>query len=229
MLCGRPNVGKSSIFNALLGENRVIVSPVSGTTRDSVEESLLLGGLRLRLVDTAGLGHGGAELEEEGRARARERLGQADLCLLVLDVSQPLTPQDWQVLEETRDRPRLILANKSDLAPAWSLKGAGLAGVEVSARGGQGLAALEQALVQALTGGEPEPQAGQWAVNARQGQGLARCLEAVEAAQAHLKDQAWELVSLELGQALASLGQVDGQDAPDQVLETVFAKFCLGK
>ncbi len=234
VICGRPNVGKSSLFNALLGGGRAIVSPRPGTTRDAIEESITCRGVVMRLVDTAGLGTGRDELEALGMAQTRDRLGLAQLALVVLDGSQPLTPQDEQVLAETADRPRLLCLNKSDLPRAWRPGGLGLGGeslLRVSARTGAGLDHLSRALARALTGDRPEPRPGEVIVSQRQARALQGVLRYSERALEMLlrPGPAYELISLELDQALSQLALVDGQDAPDQVIEAVFEQFCVGK
>ncbi|MBI5522877.1 MAG: tRNA uridine-5-carboxymethylaminomethyl(34) synthesis GTPase MnmE [Desulfarculus sp.] len=240
VLAGRPNAGKSSLFNALLGRERAIVHHLAGTTRDALEEPLLLEGLACRLVDTAGLGVGAAQgacagLDELGRQAARQRLSQADLSLVVLDGAEPLTAEDREVLAQAAGRPRLLAVNKSDLAPAWGLEEAGLpAGapaLRVSAHTGAGLGELVAALKTALTGGQPEPPPGEALANQRQALALERALAAGQEAARLLarSDQPVELVSLELEEALLALGEVDGQGAPDEVIEEIFSKFCVGK
>lgn len=241
VLCGRPNVGKSSLFNALLGRQRALVSRLAGTTRDILEEPLVLGGVVARLVDTAGLGLGAepepspaAELDALGRAAASEAVEQADLLLVVLDGSQPLLDSDRQVLLASAGRPRLIAMNKADLGAAWELTALGNLGeaemvLRVSARGGAGLEGLAQRLGQALSGGQAEPQPGEVLAGTRQVAALSRCLAAVERAGEQLRAGAWELASLDLAEALAALGEVDGLGAPDEVIEAVFSQFCVGK
>ncbi|MCB2194149.1 MAG: 50S ribosome-binding GTPase, partial [Deltaproteobacteria bacterium] len=156
VLCGRPNVGKSSLFNALLGQKRAIVTPTAGTTRDTIEESALMGGVVCRLTDTAGLGLEPGELEALGRAAARERLNQADLALVVLDGGAELSNEDHEVLAATQGAKRVIAANKADLEHAWGLEavGEGAAILRVSAKQGSGLEELAKAVGQALTGGQ---------------------------------------------------------------------------
>ena len=210
VLCGRPNVGKSSLFNALLGRRRALVSAQPGTTRDLLEEPLVVGGVRVCLVDTAGLGTGGPEVEEAGREMARERLGQAELCLVVLDGGQVMQAEDWEVLAATEWSPRLLVVNKADKAPAWEPQELDAPFLCVSAHTGQGLEDLLAALGQALTGGLPEPAPGEALANARQAEAFVRVRGAVE-------------------RALAALGLVDGRSAPDEVIEAAFANFCLGK
>ncbi|MFZ5586195.1 MAG: tRNA uridine-5-carboxymethylaminomethyl(34) synthesis GTPase MnmE [Thermodesulfobacteriota bacterium] len=240
VICGRPNVGKSSLFNALLGRGRALVSELAGTTRDCIEEGLILGGAAVRLIDTAGLGAGveahgpAAGLDALGRAAAGAALEAADLALVVLDGSQALTAEDRAVLAASAGRPRLIAVNKADLGAAWELSdlpaGAGPA-LRVSATAGAGLAGLSERLAAAITGGEPEPAAGEVLAGARQAQALERALEATRRAAGHLAgfEPALELASLDLAEALAALGEVDGRGAPEEVFEAVFSQFCVGK
>ncbi len=234
VICGRPNVGKSSLFNALLGGDRAIVSPTPGTTRDAIEETIICQGVVMRLVDTAGLGTGRDELEALGMARTRDRLGLAQLALVVLDASCPPSAEDHQVLRETASRPRLICLNKADLPLAWPAGDLDLEAdtvITTSARTGSGLDELTRALARALTGGQPEPQPGQVVVSQRQARSLQEVLHFTRNAL-RLLEQAeppYELVSIELAQALRFLALVDGQDAPGQVIDTVFQNFCVGK
>jgi tRNA modification GTPase len=229
VICGRPNVGKSSIFNAMLGRNRAMVSPQAGTTRDWLEETLLLGGVAVRLVDTAGLGDGGGELGRLGRDTARDLLTRADFCLVVLDGSQPLKQEDGDVLRETQERPRLVVVNKDDLGAAWEPKASGA--IRVSARNGAGLEGLMEVLGRCLSGDQPEPAMGEVVASARQAQALAQALTAVQHAQEALlpSETAVELAAVNLAAALGFLGEVDGQGAPEEVIEAVFREFCIGK
>jgi tRNA modification GTPase len=214
-----------------------LVSPQAGTTRDWLEETLVLGGVAVRLVDTAGLGEGGAELERLGQESARGLLERADLSLVVLDGSQPLTDEDQAVLGQTLGRARLVAVNKTDLGAAWDLDwlaGLGVGSGEalrVSARDGAGLAGLMEALGARLSGGEPEPVAGEVVASARQAQALEAALDALRRAEEALLalEPAAELAATDLMAALAALGEVDGQGAPDEVIEAVFRDFCLGK
>jgi tRNA modification GTPase len=234
VLCGRPNVGKSSLFNALLGQDRAIVTQVPGTTRDSIEEAALLGGVVCRLVDTAGLGEASGLVDSLGMEAARQRLVNSDLALVVLDGSQGLTPEDRDTLAATGSRPRVMAVNKADLEPAWELTdlepGTSLL-LRVSALTGEGLDELARQIGAALTQGQPEPAPGEVVISARQAQALQQCLEATDRAAKGLEqaDIQPELVSVDVAQALEALGEVDGQGAPDQVIEEVFSTFCVGK
>lgn len=232
-LAGKPNVGKSSLFNAMLGRQRAITNPLPGTTRDAIEESLLLGGVVCRISDTAGLDQPGDELEGLGMEAARKVLAQSDLVCLVLDGSQPLGPADQALLQEAADRPCLAVINKSDLNPAWEPESqiGGLTWRRVSALSGQGLEELALTLGGMVSGGEPEPASGEALATERQRLALERCRAAAGRAAEGLRanDPQMEIISLELAEALAALGEVDGQGAPDEVIEAVFERFCVGK
>ncbi|MCF8034191.1 MAG: tRNA uridine-5-carboxymethylaminomethyl(34) synthesis GTPase MnmE [Desulfarculaceae bacterium] len=231
VLCGRPNVGKSSLFNALLGQERAIVTSIAGTTRDAIEEAALLGGVVCRLTDTAGLGLEPGELEELGRAAARERLGSADLALVVLDGGAELSDEDRAVLAATSGVARVIAANKSDLDPAWTLNQAGEGALRVSAKTGAGLAELAAAIGAALTQGQAEPAPGEAVASQRQAEALGACAQAAARAMNGMEAEnpAMELISVDLAEALANLGLVDGIDAPEAVIEAIFDEFCVGK
>ncbi|KMY68609.1 hypothetical protein AAU61_02955 [Desulfocarbo indianensis] len=234
VLCGRPNVGKSSLFNRLLGSRRALVASRPGTTRDAIEEAALLGGVVCRLVDTAGLTESSDEVEALGVELARGRLGQADLALLVLDLSRPLTEEDRAALAATSGLPRILALNKADLPPAWQPLQAlpeQARFIIVSAREGRGLDELAGAVGRAAAGPGAEPKPGEVVASARQAEALGRCLAAVRAAAGGLagSEMQAEIISLDLAEALAALGEVDGQGAPDQVIDAVFENFCVGK
>ncbi len=234
VLAGRPNVGKSSLFNRLLGRQRAIVYSQPGTTRDAIEEPLLLGGVACRLGDTAGLGKAAGKVEDLGMAVSRELLETADLALTVLDRSQPLNAEDRAVLAMTQDSDRLLVANKCDLPPAWQAADLGAGNArpyEVSAKTGHGLDQLAESIGKRLTKGEPEPRPGDLAANRRQAQALEEVLRATKRALGHMKAGHIqpELAALEISEALNYLGEVDGQGTPDQVIEAIFSHFCLGK
>jgi tRNA modification GTPase len=236
VLCGLPNAGKSSLFNALLRARRAIVTDAPGTTRDAIEEAAVLGGVVCRLVDTAGLADSAAEAEALGVQLARERLAAAEVALVVLDSSRPLAPGDREILAATSGRPRAVALAKADLPPAWRAGelGAEAAGqaVAVSDRTGQGLDRLAEAVARAASGGAPEPPPGRAVASARQAEALGRALEAGRRAACGLArgaELAPELVSVDLAEALAALGEVDGRSAPEEVIEAVFSEFCVGK
>ena len=236
VIAGRPNVGKSSLLNRLLAMERAIVTEFPGTTRDLVEETVMLGGVPVRFSDTAGLRPAQDPVEALGIARTRERLQQADLILYLIDFSQPPIPEDVAALEELADRPGLLVINKTDLpgrlddaalaaATDWPL-------IPISAKTGQGLPALKAAIAVAGLQGGIKVQ-GEMITQARHHQHLRQglaCLEQVHGLlAAYGPSPPWELVALELGAAIKELGEITGEEVGEAVLDRIFSQFCLGK
>ena len=226
-IAGRPNVGKSSLFNALAGASRAIVADAPGTTRDLVTEVVELDGLRVTLVDTAGLRETGDAVEAEGVARSLGAQRVADLTLLVVDRSVPQS--NGESLQDT-DNKRLTVANKSDLPAAWTRADV----VEVSARTGDGLDVLRERIVDALGAGATEPLHDRPELtNVRHIALVQRALDAlVRARAAALADGgslSEEFVLADLQDARAALEEIAGRRAPDDLLAHIFAKFCVGK
>lgn len=234
VLAGRPNVGKSSLLNALLQTDRAIVTELPGTTRDLIEETLSLGGVPVRLTDTAGLGPARDRAEELGMARTRESLAQADLVLYLVDGSRPLTSEDLLALQQLQDRPGLAVLNKIDLPPR--LASADLAAVTswpvvpLSALTGQGIEDLKKHIVELALGGGVQPS-GEMVTLARHRQHLDHCLASLEQVLTLLSIAAppWELAALELQEAIRSLGEITGEEVGEDVLDRIFGEFCLGK
>jgi tRNA modification GTPase len=229
-IVGRPNAGKSSLFNRLAGAGRAIVTDIPGTTRDLVTEVVDIDGAAVTLIDTAGL-HGAAVdiVEREGIARARSARQVADLAVVVLDRSRPLTDDDRELLDATARSPRVVVANKSDLAAAWPLGDAGVEIVTVSAADGEGMDALRRAMAAALSDGERLRDAPM-ITNARHIDLLSRAAEtlrrAADAAGARTPE---EFVAADVTDARARLEEVTGTRTPDDVLHAIFDKFCIGK
>jgi tRNA modification GTPase len=233
LILGRPNVGKSSLLNALLGEARAIVTEIPGTTRDTIEEQLVLGGIPLRLIDTAGVRDTHDPIEREGVRRAHDKAAAADLVLLVMDASQLLTAEDHMAIELAPPERTLLVLNKSDLtrcceSPEFARF---TRQVAVSARGGEGLPALEAALVDffclAPAGALEE---GVILTERRHREALADALTAVASfLTAGVAGTPQECLAMELREALASLGRITGETTPDDILEEIFSRFCIGK
>jgi tRNA modification GTPase len=229
-IVGKPNVGKSSMFNALAGASRAIVTDVPGTTRDLVTEAIDLDGLRATLVDTAGLRSTTDVVEAEGVARSKLAHAVADLTLLVLDRSQPLDADDREAIAQTQDRNRLIVANKADLAPAWRDADAETA-VAASATTGAGLDELRRRIAAAL---DVDLLADRPAItNVRHialvkqaDDALARARTAAHADGATLSE---EFVLADLQDARSALELVNGRRTSDDVLAHIFSRFCVGK
>jgi tRNA modification GTPase len=223
VLMGPPNVGKSSLLNALLGSDRAIVSPVPGTTRDTVEESIVLAGFTVRLIDTAGLRPSSDPVEQEGMNRTRTAAEQADLVLALIDRTQPQDPcePEW-----THFHDKLIrVLTKADLPAAFSGEGHA-----VSAQTGEGLDSLRRTVAQRLAGNLLAPGSEEIAVNARHAEGLQRATEALATASSSLATRAApELVASDLRLALQALESILGVGTSEDVLDRLFAQFCIGK
>lgn len=230
-IIGRPNAGKSSLFNQLAGAGRAIVTPVPGTTRDLLTERMDVEGIPLTIVDTAGLRGGAAdEVEAEGIARAHSARSVADLTVLVLDGSRPLNEDDRTLLASTSSTARLVVVNKSDLGFAWSAQDAGVTGaVEISALTGAGMASLRTALVHALGAGEmlrDRPAI----TNARHADLLTRARSALERArESAASGTPEEFVAADVAEARVLLEQITGTRTADDVLHAIFDRFCIGK
>lgn len=226
-IVGAPNVGKSSLFNALLNANRAIVTAVPGTTRDVLTERADIGGLALSLIDTAGVRETSDEVEREGVHRARETVGVADLVLLVLDRSRPLSPEDRELLELTVSRIRVVVWNKSDLADGRGRDAP--EGIEISVRTGDGVDALVEAVGDAL-GATESGRDGPTVTNVRHTMLLDRARLALAHAVWALDGEIPEEFPLvDLQDASQALQEITGRRTSDDLLRHIFAKFCVGK
>lgn len=232
---GRPNVGKSSLWNVLLGEERAIVTPLPGTTRDTLEEMVPIQGIPLRLVDTAGIRRTRGRIERESVVRGRRALKEADLALLVLDGSQPLTGDDKDIMKELKGKAAIIVINKIDLDQrirlgevkrAWP----GKKMVRISALRGTGLPELKRAITDIFWQGEvPSPETV-LITNARHKEALLRAREGLEEAVIGLNRQlSPEFIVSDLRSALRSLGEIGGETATEEILDQIFSQFCIGK
>lgn len=222
-IIGAPNVGKSSLLNMLLGYERAIVSNTAGTTRDTIEESVVVGGLCLRLIDTAGLHHSEDELERAGMERSRRAGAEADLLLIVADASAPKVV--LPLVENGAQR--LCILNKSDLTehPDWEESRA----LRISCRTGQGKEQLEKAIEHLFLHRHPETDTPA-AINLRHRHALQRALEATQRArEALLAGDSPEFVSVDLRDALEGVGAITGRIDTEDILDRVFSTFCLGK
>lgn len=237
-LAGRPNVGKSSLFNALLGHDRAIVTDAAGTTRDTLEESFSAEGLPVALIDTAGLRDGRDAAETEGIHRARRALEKAEVVLWTVDAARPFCPEDMDVRRGLGAAKVITVINKADLVPDARdrmrlVSLAGSPAVCVSAATGEGLPDLRRLIVEAVLPPETvakEAGEGPTLLNDRH-EALARAAaEALQnAAKAAAANEPDECAALELRRALDAVNQVLGRDVSDEVLDRVFASFCIGK
>jgi tRNA modification GTPase len=225
-LVGPPNAGKSSLLNALLGQDRAIVSDIPGTTRDVVEGAIVLAGVPVRLLDTAGIEAPRDEIEAEGIRRSRRAMDESDLLLVVLDGS---VEPDKRVLAETASRPRVLVRAKGDLQAHQAA--AALPGAQpVSALTGEGMEALREYLtreVEIRAGASGDE--GRIVASVRQIELLEFLHADLAAAEAAFGDAPLEAVLVDLNGALVSVGKILGVDISDAVLDRIFAAFCLGK
>ena len=228
-LVGRPNAGKSSLLNLLLGRDRAIVSPVAGTTRDTIEETAAVRGIPVTFVDTAGLRDPADAVEGEGVRRSRRAAEQAELILHVLDGAEPRQPADDALLAEWSGRARVLVLNKADLPRRFALAG-GPPAVPVSCVTGAGFEELQRAITAAVGAGRTAGEAAEVLVNARHEDALRRARDAAGRAEETLAAGAGlELAAADLRLAVRAVGEIVGQTATDDLLDVIFSQFCLGK
>jgi tRNA modification GTPase len=231
-IVGQPNVGKSSLLNALLRVDRAIVTPLPGTTRDTLEETLNLHGVPLVLVDTAGIRADTRDLVEDlGVARSRTALAQADLALLVIDGNRAVDDGDRGIAALIGRRPAIVVINKTDLpvvARASDLLDAPQ--VEISALTGAGIEDLERAIEDVVFSGRVIGSDAALVSSPRHRDVLQRAVEHVDAAvSAHRTGMPLDFVSIGLRLAVNALGEITGETVSETLLETIFARFCIGK
>ncbi|MBI4313949.1 MAG: tRNA uridine-5-carboxymethylaminomethyl(34) synthesis GTPase MnmE [Candidatus Omnitrophica bacterium] len=235
VICGRPNVGKSSLLNAILKRDRAIVTPIPGTTRDTVEEVVVMAGIPVRLVDTAGWMESGGWVEALGVRRTQEAIAACDMALWVMDGSEALTAEDGKVAQLLGGKPVLIVLNKSDLPQRVAFRDAQAFFPQarvapVSASRGLGIEKLQQEIIRFFQADQqPESDLPQVTL-ARHLNALTVAHEAVvRAGQAAQQEASPELIAMDVKEALDHLGLVTGQTADDELLETIFSQFCIGK
>jgi tRNA modification GTPase len=230
-IVGRPNAGKSSLLNQLLGRERAIVSPIPGTTRDTIEETANVRGVPVVFIDTAGLRDAGDTLEQEGMRRSREALLRAELVLHVLDGSEPLQPEDARYLAEFAGKRRLLVRNKHDLPQRLEIPpdhpGAV---VPVSCLTGEGVELLKDTLKGMVWKGELGTEMLEVMINSRHQEALRRAGAAVRrTVEALRQDLSLEFAALDLRIAVNAVGEVVGQTATEDLLDSIFSQFCIGK
>jgi tRNA modification GTPase len=231
-IVGRPNVGKSSLFNRLVERERAIVTAAPGTTRDLVTETVAIGGIPIKLVDTAGIRHSTDEAESIGIRKSYEALSEADLVLVVLDSTQEISVEDQELLEASCRRRALAVANKSDLAPEALLQIArGVKIFKTSAVTGSGIEELRAAILEQVSGqaARGEQETG-FLTNIRHQRLVEESLSSLEAAvHAVQRSIPHEMVMLDLYGALRPLDAITGETTTDDILNLIFSSFCIGK
>ncbi len=230
-IIGRPNAGKSSLLNQLLGHDRAIVSATPGTTRDTIEETANIRGLPVVFIDTAGLREAGDELEAEGIRRSRESLAKAELILHVLDGTEPLTAADEILLHEFESKKRILVRNKSDKTSRLELpEKFRAAAVDVSCATGTGLEPLKDAIKECLWSGEIKAEMLQVMINSRHQEALKRAREAtLRTVDALRSGLTLELPAMDLRIAANAVGEIVGKTSTEDLLDSIFSQFCIGK
>jgi tRNA modification GTPase len=249
-IIGRPNAGKSSLLNQLLGHDRAIVSPVPGTTRDTIEETANIRGLPVVFIDTAGLREARDEIEEEGVRRSRQSLARAEFVLHVLDAGEPLTAADEQYFAEFAGKKRILVVNKADLprklvidpvrcpafrgSPTVEPPEGGTtnasAAVEVCCLSGQGIEALKDAIKELVWSGEIRAEMLPAMINSRHQDALNRARAATQRALDVLRaGETLELAAGELRIAVNAVGEIVGKTTTEDLLDSIFSQFCIGK
>lgn len=230
VIAGKPNVGKSTLLNALVGAERAIVSPHPGTTRDTIRETVILEGYPVTFVDTAGIRPTSCEIELEGIRRAEDERAAADLCLYVIDASLGMDDDDRAAIESIPESKRIVVWNKIDRVPIPPVDRYSGSSVHISARTGAGLDRLKTVLVERLVGGTVE-LAPHSVISTRHRQLLQVAVERSETAlqEMNRSEPALDLAATNLREATESLGAITGRVYYDDLLDSIFSRFCIGK
>lgn len=229
-LVGKPNVGKSSLFNALLGQNRAIVTPIPGTTRDYLQERITLGNFLIQLMDTAGIRESSEIVEQEGIRKSSQVIEKADLILFLVDGSKPLQEEDFLLWRQTEARARLVVVTKSDL-PEFVMRNPGeQPGFPVSALSGAGMNELMEKIKTTVENKVKYSSQDSLISSFRHSEILKRCLQSLERAQAGVEaGMSEEFPLIDLQEGLRHLGEITGEVTIDEIYQQIFSKFCIGK
>ena len=235
VLVGKPNVGKSSLLNQLLKEDRAIVTSVPGTTRDTIEENIFLKGLLFRLVDTAGIRRARDEVEEAGILRTRGKIEEAQMVLFMIDTSRPLEEEDRLIFEEIGEKPTIVLLNKVDLPSVVAVeevreKFSGEMALPISARYGQGIERLKEKLYELFMANSFPEVLPDLIPTLRQKKIFEQMVESLTRAfQLNEQMVSPEFMALDLQKALEEIGSLIGTTTTEDVLDQIFSRFCIGK
>lgn len=224
VICGKPNVGKSSLLNALLKKDKAIVTSVAGTTRDSIEDTFEINGVKVNIVDTAGIRETTDKVEKIGVQNAKKKLAGADLVLFVVDGSTPLDAEDEEIYRKVKKQKHLIVVNKADKKQVVSIDSA----IVISSKKGENLKALTDAIYEKTIKGEIYAS-NLVVTNARHVECLKRAQKSICHALAEIDSQTLDLISIDLNEAYTAIGEITGDTSNEKILDSIFSKFCLGK
>lgn len=237
-IAGRPNVGKSSLMNALLRESRAIVTSIPGTTRDIIEEGINIRGIPVKLIDTAGIHDTDDQIEKIGIEKSWESFEQADLLILMIDASSPLLSEDEELLKKAAERKSLVILNKKDLGISASAEiirkrygqEKNIKIIETSLTDGSGTGEIEEAVEEFVFGGKVYQKDSLVITNVRHKELLEQTLDALMDAECALdQGDALDFVEIDVRRAYQSLGEITGETVSDDIIDEVFSRFCLGK
>jgi len=229
-IVGRPNVGKSSLFNRLVERERAIVTATPGTTRDLVTETVALGGIPLKLIDTAGIRHSTEEAESIGIRKSYEALSEADMVVVVLDSSSGAVGEDLELLQAAKSRRALVAANKSDLATGPVAQPDGFKLIRTSALTGEGIELLRAEILNAVSGHAPGEHETGFLTNIRHQRLVEESLLSLAAARKAVEGKIpHEMIMIDLYGALRPLDAITGETTTDDILNLIFSSFCIGK
>lgn len=226
VIAGKPNVGKSSLMNAFLKEERAIVSDTPGTTRDFIKESLYIGGIPVHITDTAGIRSSDENIEQIGIDRSRQKIESADIILLLLDVSRPLTEEDYNILDETKNSNRIIIGNKLDITENKSYDNAD---IYISAKTGINIEKLVEILREKTSLHDNETKSNAAAITERHHTILIEIKEIIEKINSSLCIYPIDMLCIDLEKAINLLSEITGDNYTEKVLDIVFSSFCIGK
>ncbi len=226
VIAGKPNVGKSSLMNAFLKEERAIVSDTPGTTRDFIKESLYIGGIPVHLTDTAGIRLSDENIEQIGIGKSRQKIETADIVLLLLDVSIPLTEEDYNILEDTKNSNRIIIGNKLDITDNKSYD---KADIYISAKTGINIDELLEILREKTSLYDNEIKSNAAAITERHHNILINIKEIIEKINLSLGIYPIDMLCIDLERAINLLSEITGDNYTEKVLDIVFSSFCIGK
>ena len=237
-IVGKPNVGKSSLMNVLLREDRSIVTDIPGTTRDTIEEQISMRGISMRFVDTAGIREASDMIESIGIERSKDAFNKADLILLLLDPSQPVSDEDRQLIDMIQGRQAIVIINKTDAVSNIKehLLSQGIArelldtAVYISAKTGDGITELEDRIEKIVTGGRMRREEDVLVTNVRHADLINKAADELGEALTMIKTgEAMDLIEINIRAAFDALGEITGETASGEVIDEVFSRFCLGK